>query len=199
MVIGGSIGIDYILESLKASAAINDLEKIHLGPFDRDTAKDFITRLMKAEKVKISDKDIEKILTLLGEPIPYFLQVFVAALLDEVRELVETVYERRILGVECKSYFDHYFQRLSIYYGQKDLDIVKTLLLKLAETKEMSEKDLFTAYSISAGNQDISQFKFILNGLQNDFYIAMNSTTKKYQFTANLLRDLWLKHYKVFE
>lgn len=203
MVLGGSIGIDHILEKLKANAAINDLERVTVAPFDYETAKSFIACLMNTEKVKISDENMEKILETVGEPVPYFLQIFVSALLDEIKEqnkpisdqIITEVYQKRILGIQCKSYFDHYFQRLSIYFETEELDIIKALLLHLAERKEASEKEVFSIYCNKAKKKNVEQFKMLLDSLQNDFYLVYDSKSQVFRFATTVLRDLWLRHY----
>jgi hypothetical protein len=207
MVLGGSIGIDHILKSLDAGASINDLERIFVGPFNREDTSKFVLLLFESEGIKIDSKTVEKILEVLEVPIPYFIQIMVSTLLNEVRslktsispEMVEDVYRKRVLGVECRSYFDHYFQRLSMYYSPQDADVAKKLLKELALRNKMSKKDLFKSYSVYAQSDDVERFNYIVGELENDFYLQFDEKKGEYSFATKVLKDLWLRRYEVLE
>jgi len=207
MVFGGSIGIGYILQNLEAVASINDLERIVVGPFDKKTAEDFIISLFRSENIEIRNDSVSKILEMLREPIPYFTQIMVSALVSEVRssgdkispKMVENVYVKRVLGAECKSYFEHYFQRLSIYYSPEEANIVKKMLKELALKREMSKTELYRAYSMHAERRNVEQFNHLVDDLENDFYIRLDETKNEYRFATRVLQDLWLRRYEVLE
>ena len=207
MVCGGSIGIDYILKGLEATASINDLERILVGPFERTRVAEFVALLFKSEGIEIGDESIGKILEILEEPIPYFVQIMVSSLLNEIRssntsispEIVEQVYKKRVLGVECRSYFEHYFQRLSIYYSPEESNIAKKLLKEIALRRKMSRSELFKAYSVLAGSNDIERFNFLVSDLENDFYLKLDEETGNYTFATKVLQDLWLRRYEALE
>lgn len=207
MVFGGSIGIDFILKKLNASASINDFERIVVGPFANGIASNFISLLFESEEIKISTKNVYAILEKLGVPIPYFVQIMVSALLAEVKEskqeistdLIDKVYHERVLGIECKSYFEHYFQRLSIYYSEDDSKICKKLLTNLAKQENMTKQSLYNLFSMDNATDDIERFNFLLGELENDFYIYYDCNRKRYFFGTKVLRDLWLRRYEAFE
>jgi AAA+ ATPase superfamily predicted ATPase len=207
MVFGGSIGIDQILKTINAGASINDMERIFVGPFEKKDAKALIALLFESENVKIDEKSIDKILDVLEEPIPYFIQIMVSTLLNEAKTsklkvtptMVETAYQNRVLGVECRSYFEHYFQRLSIYYSPQEAEVAKKLLKEIALKEKMSQKELFKSYCVCAQNDDVEKFNYIINELENDFYLKFDPITSEYKFATNVLRDLWLRRYEVLE
>jgi AAA+ ATPase superfamily predicted ATPase len=207
MVFGGSIGIDQILKTINAGASINDMERIFVGPFEKNDAKKFIALLFESENVKIDEESIEKILDVLEEPIPYFIQIMVSTLLNEAKTsklkvtptMVETAYQTRVLGIECRSYFEHYFQRLPIYYSPQEAEVAKKLLKEIALKERMSQKELFKSYCVCAKNDDVEKFNYIISELENDFYLKFDPKTSEYRFATNVLRDLWLRRYEVLE
>ncbi len=145
-------------------------------------------------------------LEIIGEPIPYFLQIFVAAILNEVKaksipiseNLVEEIYRRRVLGIDCRTYFEHYFQRLSIYYEPEEVEIIKNLLQELANNESMHEREFYAVYSSVAKKANIEQFKHLIDALENDFYLIFDSEKKVFRFATRILRDLWLLRFGVF-
>jgi len=208
VVVGGSIGIDHILKDVEAVASINDLERVFVGPFSREDAEQFIRAVFKNENIEMENDCLRKILEIIGEPIPYFIQILISALIDELRfskqikltpETVEKVYMKRVLGVECRPYFEHYFQRLSIYYTPSEADTAKRLLKDLALKGEMSKKELFGLHSGITKKNDYELFNYLMNDLENDFYIKYDEAKGVYKFSTRVLRDLWLRRYEVLD
>ena len=114
---------------------------------------------------------------------------------DISEELVQSVYKKRVLGIECKTYFEHYFQRLSIYYEPEEVEIVKELLQELATQDTMQQKQLYLKYQSIAKKATTEQFNDIIGTLQNEFYISWNDEKKSFSFTTRILKDLWLYRY----
>ena len=63
-------------------------------------------------------------LQLIGTHVPYFIQVFFSEVANAhaqdgaaiTPKMIEKIYRDKVLGVECKTYFDHYYGRLREYY-----------------------------------------------------------------------------------
>lgn len=68
-IIGGSIGIERLINKLEAAYTINDLEQIKVGPFSKDMATNFIIELFRAESHKVDHLMADKILELKEERI----------------------------------------------------------------------------------------------------------------------------------
>jgi AAA+ ATPase superfamily predicted ATPase len=208
IIAGGSIGIDHILADLKAVASFNDVERVFVGPFSEGDARRFIALAFKTEHLDIEQICIDKLLQILGEPIPYFIQILISSILDELRiskqhkltpEAIERAYRQRILGVEFRPYFEHYFQRLSIYYSPTEAEIAKRLLKRLALEGEISAKKLFGLYCEIANKRDPEQFRTLMDDLENDFYVRYDGENGAYRFATGILKDLWLRRYEVLE
>jgi hypothetical protein len=202
--VGGSIGIGGILNQLSEASAMNDFEQIRLEPFSRKVGSAFLDELSQAQRTPLSPQSKRKMLELVGILVPYFLQVLFCEVrktyLEEGRpispRLVERIYHEKVLGVECKSYFDHYYGRLRIYYQPQEESAIKRMLRALAEEGSLSRDACYQLYRIEAGAQaELEQFNRLMVELENDFYIRFGAHTWRYEFASKLLRDWWLRHY----
>ena len=202
--IAGSIGIGQVLNQLGEIAAINDFEQLRLEPFTPKVALQFLEALAANHKIELDAACQEKMLNLLGTLVPYFLQV----LFSEVRkayvqdeeaitpEKIERIYRDKVLGVDCKTYFDHYYGRLRDYYLPHEEKAIKMLLRELAVTNNLKRDTVYHLYRTERGEQaDIEEFNTMMTNLENDFYIRFDGETQRYEFSCKLLRDWWLRHY----
>ena len=202
--VGGSVGIGAILRNLGEVSSINDFEALKLEPFTRPTALRFLAGLADGQQTALSPGCQRKMLELVGLPIPYFLQV----LFSEVRKdhlqtgtaitprLIERVYHQRLLGVECKTYFDHYYGRIREYYARDLERAVKRMLREVAVTTEVSRDAFYQIYRKEAGPAATAeQFNDVAAELENDFYVRPSTDGKHYTFACKILRDWWLRYY----
>jgi hypothetical protein len=202
--IAGSIGIDAVLNSIGEISAINDFQQVRLEPFPPAVADEFLVELAKTDNMPLSLECRQKMLELVGILVPYFLQVLFSEtskahlLTGEAVTpgLITTIYHEKVLGVDCKTYFDHYYGRLRDYYQPQEEKAVKRLLRELARTGEMSADACFELYRDAVGGAaSVDDFNITLTNLENDFYIRYHHATRKYEFACKLLRDWWLRHY----
>ena len=202
--IAGSIGIGQVLNDLGEIASINDFEQLRLEPFTPKVATQFLAALSERHKMELSAECQEKILDLLGTLVPYFIQIlfseiYKATVQDEepiTPERIERIYRDKVLGVDCKTYFDHYYGRLRDYYRPHEEKAIKRLLRELAVTSTLKRDAVYLIYRAERGEQaDIEEFNTLMTNLENDFYIAFKDETQQYEFACKLLRDWWLRHY----
>ncbi|ODS36457.1 hypothetical protein BEH94_01155 [Candidatus Altiarchaeales archaeon WOR_SM1_SCG] len=207
-VIGGSIGIERILNKMDSIATINDLEKIYIGEFNKKDAENFIIELFKSEDVDVDKGIVNKILDLIGKHIPYFIQVLVSETIKESRnkdidisrEFVEKVYKEKVLGVECRTYFEHYYMRLRQYSELLEEKSSKAILKTLAREDEMKPKTLYQIYlKAISKTDDPDGFNYLMGDLENDFYIKFNHENETYSFASKILKDWWRRYYVLIE
>lgn len=207
-VIGGSIGIERILSKIDSIAAINDLEKISVGAFDKNDAEKFIIKLFKSENVDLGKENVDKILDLIGMHIPYFIQVLVSETVKESRnqeikiskEFIEKVYGEKVLGVECRTYFEEYYVRLRRYYDPLEEKSAKAILKAIAREGEMKPKKLYNIYlKAISKTDDTDGFTYLMSDLENDFYIKFDVDKQTYSFASKILRDWWIRYYALIE
>ena len=200
--IAGSIGIDAIVNELGEAKSINDFERLRLEPFSEPQAKEFLQALGEAHGVTLSPACRTKIIRLIGEPVPYFLQI----LFSEVAKTypdgkgatpkkIEEIYHQRVLGMDCKSYFEHYYGRLRDYYKPDEEKAIKRLLRELAFAGKLSRSQTALIYREETNGFSIEQFNLLMTNLENDFYVQQDAATSDYGFSCSLLRDWWLRYY----
>jgi len=202
--IAGSIGIDQVLNQLREIKSINDFETMRLEPFPPKVASTFLDELAVSSGLALSPASKHKMMETIGTLVPYFLQIIYSevakahALEGEAitPKLIERIYRDKVLGVDCKTYFDHYYGRLRDYYQPKEEKAVKRILRELAVVGLLKRDHCYQFYKqvigIRAGEDE---FNRLMTDLENDFYIRFDFEQRYYEFACKLLRDWWLRHY----
>ena len=207
-VIAGSIGIDRLLSELGEISAINDFEKLRLAPFPNKIAQAFIQELAASEQLRLSSASRRKMLDLIGAPVPYFIQILFSEILKAQRledrtigpKAIEAIYRDKVLGVDCKTYFEHYYTRLRDYYPPHEEHAAKRLLHSLAVDDGLSRDAAYQLYKKAIGPEArMDDFNHLMADLENDFYIYFDSTANQYHFSCTLLRDWWLRYHGLEE
>ena len=202
--IAGSIGIGHVLNQLGEVASINDIEQLRLAPFPRKVAADLIDRLAKSNRIEISAGSRKRMLDLLGTFVPYFIQVLFSEIvkvhkIDHKKitpKRVEQIYRDKVLGIDCKTYFDHYYGRLRAYYEPQEERVIKHTLRRLATTESLQRSFCYQIYRDGLREKASADgFSHLMANLENDFYISFDSEADSYSFACKILRDWWLRHY----
>jgi len=204
--IAGSIGIDQVLNKLGEIKSINDFETLQLEPFVPKVASAFLDELARDHRPRflLSPACKRKMLALIGTPVPYFLQILFSEVaktfVHEGEKItptsIERIYRDKVLGVYCKTYFDHYYSRLSDYYDQDTTKAARRILRELAVQGQLTRDACWQFFKTVLGDQeDLEEFNCMMTDLENDFYIRFAADERQYQFACSLLRDWWLRHY----
>jgi len=202
--VAGSIGIDRVLNELGEIAAINDFEQLHLQPFTQKVAAAFLDELAGTHNIKLSQQSKRKMLELIGTLIPYFIRVIFSEVYNSYKlqdeqitpAKVEQIYREKVLGVNCKTYFEHYYSRFRDYYQPDEERAIKRILRQLALDEYLTRDVCYQFYKEKLGDRaDIENFNRLMTDLENDFYIRFDSEARRYEFASKLLRDWWLRHY----
>jgi len=202
--IGGSIGISHTLQRLGEPTALNDLERLTIEPFSPATADQFLEVLGASAGMDLSAGLRQRMLQMAGTPVPYFIQI----LFSEVRSaclasgaepdevLIEDAYRQRVLGNQCKSYFDSYYLRLGQYYTAEEEAAAKRILRRLAGSGSASRDDCRAAYAAALGDEASDEgFEALMARLEDDFYVRWNEQDGTYEFVCKILRDWWLRYH----
>ncbi len=203
--VGGSIGIEEYLSQLGAADSFNDFERVPLQELSREKAAELVKRLARARRLKLSTASQRKILDLVGAPIPYFIQTFVseiaAAKATGTSSIgpkgLESIYRDRLLGATCKSYFQHYYDRLR-WYDKPAEQAAKAILkaLALAQHGGMHRGKLRSLVRrTSGGALSDERFALLMGDLENDFYIRYDTEKDGYAFASKVLCDWWRRYY----
>jgi hypothetical protein len=211
-VVGGSIGIEHILNGIKAGTkVINDFHITNVGPFSREDGRGYIKALLKSEGqiARVKTSVVDEIMEIIGAPVPFFIQVLVKESLYEMRrsgkkqlssEIIKKAYKDGVLGPASRTYFEHYFTRLKDYYDHDIESIAKRLILEIARKGRATKTELFKLFrQLSGGKLTDENFSHLMADIENDFYVSYDTEDKSYAFTTNLLKDWWLRYYDMVE
>lgn len=204
-VTGGSIGIEKVLQRVGAGTKeINDLERIHVREFTQDLAREFIKALLNSEGISpVSDRILRKFLSVVGIPIPYFIQILVRESLNEMvhsgknrlsEKMIEQAYENGVLASYNRTYFEHYYERLQNYYSPDIASVAKALLTEIAKRETLAKTELWTQFKVQTqGRGDEDTFSYLISDLENDFYLVREGD--QFRFATKVLRDWWLRYH----
>ncbi|MEW6606815.1 MAG: hypothetical protein AB1414_05070 [bacterium] len=177
-------------------------KKEQLPPLSDKDGYELTQILLSRIGIKPEEGFVKKILHLLGAPIPYFIQLFVfeieKGIIRENKHLtvegIEQVYQERLLGIESKTYFRHYYERLMSYRVSEFYQPspgIKAIFEELTrgQRNESEIKGIFKEICPVAPAED---FDKLMAYLEDEFYIK--KVERNYMFTSNLIRDWWLRH-----
>ncbi len=210
--LGGSVNIRGTLDGLGLLKSINDLKTESLPIIQEHEVIDFVGMMLTSREVQYDESLIPKICSLLGDPIPYFLQLFTQELYRywrrEKPDLLtarhaEIVFRHALLGEAAHDKLQHYYTRIQIYYPHEEQEAAYSLLDALALSDDgVSEQGLFNQYqrqqSTQSRQQSVRQmqqaFKRLLLRLESDFYIR-EQENGYCDFNSFLLKTWWCKNW----
>ena len=174
----------------------NDFRKVLIEPFDAITATEFIKELFSSNQITVEDDIIDKILELVGSPVPYFIQLLISEIKryhdgNLTPEIIESIYNERILGPTCRFYFEYYEDRLK-EYGLINEKGAKVIVTELSKAGSLTKNELYDIFLLATKSEDSSKFDDLMNDLEMDFYIKFDSD-KQYSFLSKVLSDWWLR------
>jgi hypothetical protein len=203
-IVGGSIGIDIILRRLSTADKLNDFERLYVEPFTREDARKLVQDLAESMEVKLDASTCERLLELIGPPVPYFIHLLFSQLgqLPQARrhpltiETLEEVYQKRILGPTCKHYFDHYRGRLK-RYGTVGERTAVAVLSTVAQQGRVSDSVLWEVYrkTKKRGASELG-FTELMADLECDWYLVLDPHTNEYFFMVNIMGDWWRRWFR---
>jgi len=134
---GGSVSMDRVVRNVGGTSVINDFKRVRVDGFQKQIALDLIEKVFQEEGWTYTPSYGEKILGCIGETyIPYFIAIMLSTIKEEYilrdgeinAESIEKIYNFRILGNEGKHYFEHYSQRLRIFYSDMEEKAARAIL-----------------------------------------------------------------------
>lgn len=172
-----------------------------IPPFYKEEAIEFIDEILLSGNVRLGLNLKKKILDLVGPPVPYFIQLILAEVLNYyatsqeplTEQGLEQIYFQRILGPDCKQYFHYFFERLGghLFEFRK---VAYRLLKELSEQEYVPYQELRELYKETSGRDDKVEFEGILTYLEDEFYIKRDEAEKTCSFFCKILKDWWQRH-----
>ncbi|HYV46798.1 MAG TPA: hypothetical protein VFA20_18165 [Myxococcaceae bacterium] len=192
--LGGSVNIEPVLEGLGVVALLNDLERFHLQPMEREKSIRFVREVLAGEGCEAEEDAIITITDAIGTGVHFFLQVLLSECISEARrrnttltaDQVRSAYEQRVLGPFSRGRFSHYQSRLKSNYGPLEQP-ARIVLGHLAETESATLQELRQVLVI-ASFADVPASDVVAR-LESDFYVTVQRGAVS--FSSRFLRDWW--------
>ena len=140
----------------------------------------------------------------IGTPIPYFIQILFSEVYkthfqdeEEITvETIEKIYRDKVLGVDCKTYFEYYYGRLRLYYEPDEEKAARGILREIAVKGDLKKTTCYQIFKKALGRKaDLERFGGLMTELENDFYVTYKYENDSYQFSSKILKDWWLRNY----
>jgi len=196
--VGGSIGLEGVLRRAGLSGSINDLTPFRLESWDKATAVKFLSSLGHDYNFNLRDESVEQVLGLLGDPVPYHLQLFFSALRDTCQgdarnvsaHLIAECFADRLAGPSGTAHLDHYAKRLDFAFDEDEhrtaLDVLSRACRRDSGVPVAELEDL--------RQQNEPAFRSVLRDLETDGYLR-RGPDETLRFRSNLLRQWWRKYH----
>ena len=188
-IIASSIGVRNFASLHHLSDTLNDFADFPLGAYTDEEAKGLVSELAQSEGFSI-DKDVTSyLLSRIGWPIPYFIQLVISRLTTAEVSMqdIDIAYE----GILQTTAFETWSERLSKEYGENE-PFARLLLNFLSLYPEGKER-LEIWETVKAKGLSEERFSTLLATLENDGYIGKSETVRF--FRSPLLRDYWKRKF----
>lgn len=193
--IGGSIGLEGVLRRHGLSSHINDLSLLPIGPWENETAAEFLHQLGHDEGFIIPDNFVEQMIKLLGYCVPYHVQLFFDSIRQETKsddrviteEIVIRCFEDRLAGPSGTPHLDHYAEQLDVMFNEDDAICVRAILSAVARSADgLDPKAICERADIP---QPLPQ-DLIRDLLASGYLVTSNG---RISMCSNLLRSWWAR------
>lgn len=210
--LGGSVNLIASLDQQGKVKLINDLKVEPLCPFNKDEVYRFVTDMLKKHDVTFDNSVAPRVWELLGEPIPFFLQMLTQELYRKWKrnrsvtitaDVVTEVFNKALLGEMARDKLQHYRTRIDTHYHENEREAVCYLLSKLSISDNgISRSSLLNFYRQVEEKKTGKRKEYALNQafqrlllyLQSDFYIE-EKENGIFDFASHLLKIWWKKYY----
>lgn len=202
-IVAGSVGIDQILRKLSATDKFGDFARLTVDPLDESSAIQLAEGLAETFEIDWNPELSDRLFTLIGAPVPYFIHVFFAQL-GQLTATVRSsmtiadlnrVYAEAVLGPTCRHYFGHYSSRLK-RYGRAGEKASMAILRAVAGRGRVSRPALFDVYRKSRGRGATElEFDDLLASLEYDWYLRLDTDTNEYYFRLKVMEEWWQRCY----
>ncbi len=191
--IGGSISLHNVLRRYDISSLINDLTLFPVEPWSFETARAFLQELGETNGFPVNDEAIDQMLLLLGEAVPYHVQLLFqevsilcgndVSLLEN--KVIERAFTQRLASPSGSPHLDHYAERLERVLTPEDVLIARDILDQACRSEQGVER---AAISSAVSGYDTVAPK-IIQLLEDDGYLIADAETLR--FRSNLVREYW--------
>lgn len=194
----GSSSLNVTATMLGSTELINDLTSCPVNPLSETEAADLVISILRNYGYQLSDENLAYLIQLVEWRIPFYFQLIVHELLDQVEPGTEITAEliskalQTITHQRNDHHFEHYAKRLKRVFKEKEYYFVKALLLQLCKKDSLTTDEV-----INIGYEIVSETRArqIIQSLEADGYILQVGTdATAYKFSSPILKNWWFRH-----
>lgn len=200
VVVTGSVGLGPVASRAGASGALNHYAEVSLGPWEPQLAMQAAELLLRTQSLHLDSDAREEIVVMLGSCIPYYVQLLVDQIAQDVRKRsggsvskldVQRVYARIVTGHSTEP--AHMEERLIKVFPIAFRPLARDLLTQAALRPVLTPKAAVSlAKRTLPENEDPAEaLQHCLAVLVHDGYLER--VPAGWRFVSRLLRDWW-KH-----
>ena len=205
LIISGSIGLEPLVKRLGIPDRINHLDRLRLGPWDRDASVACFDLLAKSNKLPVEDGVANAVYDALGIGIPHHVQSFFARLRDFARmhnrdrvtvEDVGEVYRTELLGPSGQNDLVHYATRLKEGLDDESYSIAMEILAEAAIQDVLTPNARRALERLYAELVDDAAGRIAdaIEVLVHDGYLEAGNDG--HRFPSRLLKDWWSARFR---
>lgn len=196
MVLAASTDLRAWLSVHRMSLALPRAVDWALPPFSEDAARTLVLALFARAGRRPGRPFVDAVLSLATPPIPFFLQVLAFEIQAELRrrdrpltaDTVHHVYRHRVVGPDCRRWFDAFDWHLSRYYTGEEGRAARVVLGELARREAGipidQARSVLALHGIRCGDLD-----GLLRRLAFDVYVSVDGDHVRME--NRMLRDYW--------
>lgn len=200
VVLTGSIGLEPILQQAGLSHTVNTFTPFELDPWNVETAVNCLQALANNYKVLFKKGSKERMIELIGSPIPHHVQMFFSNIYDDCKKRknmncdikdAERIYKSRMLSVRGHAELSTYEERLKTVLSSEMLPLALELLTEAAVIGNLTSDAAVKLSSDFPLNKRSSKevLREIIGILEHDGYLVKKK--EGYVFVSKLVRDWW--------
>jgi len=194
------------MRRLKASDKINDFFRLPVEPVSLEDGGRIIQGLAENYGLDLTPEAIEALFRLIGPPVPYFIHLFVSQIMVSsdlkgkrlTPDEIQAVYDQRVIGPTCRSYFDYFRRRLE-RYGPDGEKAAIAILREIAADPNgrVADSMLYDVYrKLRKKDATDVEFREIMADLECDWYVFLDIKTNEYYFLMNIMKAWWNRFYR---
>src|SRR5688572_18815135 len=207
--IGGSIGIEGLLQRHGLIGLINDLDVQPLGPFDDRTAAMLLELLALDANIELDASLRQEIVERLGCAIPFHLQLVISKVADECHlrnerkatpQIVDACFDQ-LIGPGSLKDMGHYDSRLRDALAKDDLTVAYAVLGAASIDARGVARERAVAIAEKALARDAQDCLLrAMRVLEHDGYLIYqppgDGEPGRYRFWSGLLREWWRRQFQ---
>ena len=186
MALCGSLNISYFLDSKSISQKLlSGLNSIDINPFTDDEARQLLKALAKGRNIKwITDEIENKIIELIQDNVPFFIQTFFSYLLLEEDcsvEKLQEIYDLRVYPHFIKNFLYQFDERFAKYSPKEQLQA--EVILDYIASNDVASFDEIRK------KKGALELKLFLKLVSDEFLKPERANS--YSFALNIVKNWW--------